>query len=144
MVILLAGAATAVTQGFSWRLPRQLSAPKRRPNYATGLLPSSPVFAPATKPRRGAHRSIVEKNRLTAVDAQQVEEAFQARLATGDEPDAQLQPVAPHRDDAASQRNRARSKTIDKSALALPEPRRVRDRDHVNSVAKKPCLICGR
>ena len=37
-----------------------------------------------------------------------------------------------------------RSGVIDKSVLALPEPRRVRDRDHVKSVAKRPCLICGR
>ena len=28
--------------------------------------------------------------------------------------------------------------------LALPEPRRIRDRDHVRYVAKQPCLICGR
>ena len=28
--------------------------------------------------------------------------------------------------------------------LALPEPRRVRDRDHVRYVAKQPCLVCGR
>ena len=33
---------------------------------------------------------------------------------------------------------------IDKSALAMPEPRRMRDRDHVRSIAQKPCLICGR
>ena len=33
---------------------------------------------------------------------------------------------------------------MDKSELALPEPRRVRDRDHVRSVSKHPCLICGR
>ena len=26
----------------------------------------------------------------------------------------------------------------------MPEPRRVRDRDHVRSVAQHPCLICGR
>jgi len=26
----------------------------------------------------------------------------------------------------------------------LPEPRRVRDRDHVRFVAKQPCLVCGR
>jgi hypothetical protein len=26
----------------------------------------------------------------------------------------------------------------------LPEPRRMRDREHVRSVAKHPCLICGR
>ena len=33
---------------------------------------------------------------------------------------------------------------IDKSVLALPEPRRIRDREHVRYVAKQPCLICGR
>jgi hypothetical protein len=26
----------------------------------------------------------------------------------------------------------------------LPEPRRVRDREHVRYVAKQPCLVCGR
>jgi hypothetical protein len=33
---------------------------------------------------------------------------------------------------------------IDKSVLTLPEPRRMRDREHVRSVAQHPCLICGR
>jgi hypothetical protein len=33
---------------------------------------------------------------------------------------------------------------IDKSDLAHPEPRRIRDREHVRFVAKQPCLICGR
>ena len=28
--------------------------------------------------------------------------------------------------------------------LALPEPRRVRDREHVRHVTQQPCLICGR
>jgi hypothetical protein len=28
--------------------------------------------------------------------------------------------------------------------LALPTSRRIRDRDHVKSVAKQPCLVCGR
>jgi hypothetical protein len=28
--------------------------------------------------------------------------------------------------------------------LALPEPRQVRDRDHVKFVARQPCLVCGR
>ena len=36
------------------------------------------------------------------------------------------------------------SKTVDKSVLALPEPRRIRDRDHVRFVAAQPCLVCGR
>jgi hypothetical protein len=39
---------------------------------------------------------------------------------------------------------RSLSKLIDKTVLPRPEPRRVRDRDHVKSVARKPCLICGR
>ena len=37
-----------------------------------------------------------------------------------------------------------RSPGIDKNALMLPEPRRIRDRDHVKYVAQQPCLICGR
>jgi hypothetical protein len=28
--------------------------------------------------------------------------------------------------------------------LALPAPRRIRDREHVKAVAKQPCLVCGR
>lgn len=39
---------------------------------------------------------------------------------------------------------KSRSKAIDKSVLAHPEPRRIRDRDHVRLVAQQPCLICGR
>jgi hypothetical protein len=41
-------------------------------------------------------------------------------------------------------KHRSRPKTIDKTVLALPEPRRVRDRDHVRFVARHPCLLCGR
>ena len=33
---------------------------------------------------------------------------------------------------------------IDKSALAFPEPRRVRDKEHLKFVGRQPCLICGR
>jgi len=36
------------------------------------------------------------------------------------------------------------SSVIDKSMLALPEPRRVRDREHVRYVTQQSCLICGR
>jgi hypothetical protein len=36
------------------------------------------------------------------------------------------------------------SKPVDKSILALPEPRRFRDKTHVKFVSKQPCLICGR
>jgi hypothetical protein len=33
---------------------------------------------------------------------------------------------------------------IDKSALALSEPRRVRSKEHLRFVAQQPCVICGR
>lgn len=37
-----------------------------------------------------------------------------------------------------------RQERIDKSALALSEPKRLRDLGHLAFVASKPCLICGR
>ncbi len=98
-----------------------------------------------------AHRCLPEKNRLTAADAQRVEETFQARLAsvstTGDADQPQMRaarPLEPLSRDAGEPKHRSRSKEIDKSVLTLPEPRRVRDRSHVKSVAHRPCLICGR
>ena len=33
---------------------------------------------------------------------------------------------------------------LEKSVLGIPEPRRIRDRDHIRHVIKQPCLICGR
>jgi predicted nucleic acid-binding Zn-ribbon protein len=36
------------------------------------------------------------------------------------------------------------SQVVDKSVLSFPEPRRVRDRDHVRYVAQQSCLVCGR
>jgi hypothetical protein len=99
-----------------------------------------------------AHRSLAEKNKLTAADALCVEERFQARLASFATPDTDkpqragevAQPSTMQSSPPAELKNRSRSKGIDKSVLALPEPRRVRDRDHVRHVAKQPCLICGR
>jgi hypothetical protein len=49
-----------------------------------------------------------------------------------------------HGQEARRQNARRRSSAVDKSLLTLPEPRRIRDRDHVRSVARQPCLICGR
>ena len=45
---------------------------------------------------------------------------------------------------ADQRKKRRKGSAVDKSVLALPTPRRIRDRDHVKSVAKQPCLICGR
>ena len=101
-----------------------------------------------------ARRSLPAKNNLTADDARHVEEVFAAKLTTfavqPAEAPAKPQNVAanwlqmPRVADPGTTEKRSGSKGIDKSVLSLPEPRRVRDRDHVKSVAKQPCLICGR
>ena len=104
-----------------------------------------------------AHRSLAEKNRLRASDAAHVEAFFEAKLAefaTSTEHDAQAQqdhsahalvtsggaPTADH----ANSNEHSRRKGIEKSVLSFPEPRRMRDREHVRSVTQQPCLICGR
>jgi len=97
-----------------------------------------------------AKRSLAEKNKLIASDARRVEDAFQAALANlvvpdmpknGEKPELSPAHAHPRR---LRKKPRQRSKTIDKSVLAFPEPRRIRDRDHVRFVAKQPCLVCGR
>ena len=99
-----------------------------------------------------ALRSLPEKNRLTTPDAQRVDEAFTAKLASfvvsaadpSNTPEQTDQPSTPHPRDPNGLEKRSRSNLIDKGVLALPEPRRIRDRDHVRYVAKQPCLICAR
>jgi hypothetical protein len=102
-----------------------------------------------------AHRSLAEKNKLTTADALRVEETFKTRLASiaaalgADQPqtpaEVAAQPLTAHGPHQAKKpKGKSLSKVIDKSVLALPEPRRVRDRDHVRYVAKQPCLVCGR
>jgi hypothetical protein len=116
-----------------------------------------------------AFRSLQDKNRLTAADAQRVEEAFRDRLmgfaadsedvgtpewtavsppppvsSRGGAPASSVPPLARPSRPPRQAKFRSRSPGIDKTILALPEPRRIRDRQHVQSVAKHPCLICGR
>ena len=102
-----------------------------------------------------ARRILPAKNTLHEADARQVEEAFEAKLtainvqsnrASGSDghDESQAQPtdgdVAPARSTATGHAVEA----IDKSELAHPEPRRIRDKDHLRFVSTQPCLICGR
>jgi hypothetical protein len=88
-----------------------------------------------------AQRRLVAKNQLSATDAQQVEEAFAAKLAV-------IQAQGTKSDDVLSEQSLAEQTSaatqINKSVLVCPEPRRVRDRDHIRHVIKQTCLICGR
>jgi hypothetical protein len=91
-----------------------------------------------------ARRRLEAKNKLRAADARQVEEAFAAKLTAvsvqSRKPGAA---VAPGRADQSSVET-AGPPQIDKAILGFPEPRRMRDRDHIRHVMKQPCLICGR
>ena len=104
-----------------------------------------------------AHRVLGIKNSLVDADAARVEAAFAARLATVASGDAEVTesppaagtgpgqaPLLPTKEKPAARNRRSPAATIDKSTLAFPEPRRVRDREHVKFVARRPCLICGR
>ena len=102
-----------------------------------------------------ARRILPAKNTLHEADARQVEEAFEAKLTAingqsnsasmGDSHD--LPQAGLTNEDVPAARLAAAGQTpeaIDKSELAHPEPRRIRDRDHLRFVSTQPCLICGR
>jgi len=101
-----------------------------------------------------AHRIMAAKNSLAAADARRVEDAFAAKMATlgrddeginaplvSSEPGQHRSPQNPR---AVEPSEVSISNGVDKSLLALPEPRRFRDKTHCKFVSKQPCLICGR
>jgi hypothetical protein len=96
------------------------------------------------------HRVLDAKNTLIAADAACIEEAFRAKLAilptdTAAGPELHQKTKRPQTQSSSDRgRKRRRSGVIDKSMLALPEPRRIRDREHVRHVTRQSCLICGR
>ena len=83
-------------------------------------------------------------NSLSPSDGDQVRAAFQDRLARlAAQQDADLSVGAAHWP-SSRQETPARTDKIDKSVLASPEVKRVRDKSHLRFVAKQRCLVCGR
>ena len=93
-----------------------------------------------------AHQVIGFKNTLTAADATRVEQMFEERLASIAAGAADVPEISHKAGQRPTHRGKARRQTavIDKTGLVLPATRRIRDREHVKSVAKQPCLVCGR
>jgi hypothetical protein len=93
-----------------------------------------------------AQRNLAAKNKLATADARCVEETFAAQLASMASEAVTKLPnqtkKSARRPDRGHKRRRATG--VGKSALVLPTHRRIRDREHVKSVAKQVCLICGR
>jgi hypothetical protein len=91
-----------------------------------------------------AQRRLMAKNQLSAADAHQVEEAFATKLALIAARSAKTDDVMSALDDQSLTEKTSGTSQVDKSVLPFPEPRRLRDRDHIRHVMKQPCLICGR
>jgi hypothetical protein len=114
-----------------------------------------------------AQAALAAKNRLTAEDARLVADAFEQRLSAWsptdgavDDPSGTADAIGQTGTSDAGQQAAGLSSAdmigadatsdaskpagIDKSALAVPAPRRYRDREHLRYVARQPCLICGR
>jgi ERF superfamily len=95
-----------------------------------------------------AKRRLSAKNKLSAGDAERLEQAFQERLTKLapelSDGSARAEPRPPSVDPGSRRKTRRRASVVDKTVLTLPVPRRIRDREHVKAVAKRPCLVCGR
>ncbi|MGO9681123.1 MAG: ERF family protein [Beijerinckiaceae bacterium] len=101
-----------------------------------------------------AQRIMAAKNSLAAADARLVEDAFATKMATLGSCNAEVinaplsssesQPPLPQNPHTAEPSEVLVADGVDKSLLALPEPRRFRDKTHRKFVSKQPCLICGR
>ncbi len=119
------------------------------------LLAEMETLATSEDVTNWAHRILGAKNRLIAADARRVEDAFASKLTTMESDTAETAeaPVmltgscrssSPPRPETAWPNEHIVSNGVDKSALALPEPRRIRNKDHVRFVTQQACLVCGR
>jgi hypothetical protein len=131
-------------------LGRAILEPNKSAEFRDQLLAQVDILASSDAATTWAHRILAGKNSLTETDARRVEDAFQSKLATlatsneADLTEEPQRPAARSGPDSRELEKPPRSDAINKSVLALPEPRRVRDRDHVRYVAHQSCLVCGR
>jgi hypothetical protein len=89
-----------------------------------------------------AHRALPLKNRLSTIDAQTVESAFDAKLIQLGEaaPARELKSQRPSDNDGGSVRDEPSAQAV----VVIHKPVRERDREHLKFVAGQSCLICGR
>jgi hypothetical protein len=100
-----------------------------------------------------ARGALTAKNNLVKADAKLVEEAFERRLsqlsssdtaALSHEDASGTQVAGPLEIAAAENSDTGQAKGIDKSVLAVPAPRRYRNKEHLRYVSQQPCLLCAR
>jgi hypothetical protein len=98
-----------------------------------------------------ASEALAAKNSLKSSDARLVEGAFERRLSELSSSDiashdhsSQTLAIGPQETPTTESSDPGPKKGVDKSVLTIPAPRRYRNREHLRSVARESCLICGR
>jgi ERF superfamily len=125
--------------------PDQSVALRERLLLEVGNIPSPDLAASWAREALGA------KNSLTATDAKLVEDAFERRLSelasskiASNDRSSKTQAIGRQESVTTESADAEATKGIDKSVLTVAAPRRYRNREHLRSVVKEPCLICGR
>jgi hypothetical protein len=129
----------------AWSPPKQPLEPEKSAALRDRLVGEVRALATQEQATAWAYEAMAAKNTLTMADCGVVEAAFAARLAElveGAEDQASGPPS--HSESQLPRINNAVAWHIDKAALTLSEPRRYRDRAHLQFVSSQPCLICGR
>jgi hypothetical protein len=103
---------------------------------------------------RWAKRRYPDKtSKLNSADAEHIDKCFSTKLLSFAAHDAEsnadiavseTSPAPAPSPNGRQAKKPSQSKAVDKGALSFPEPRRVRDREHVKYVAQQTCLVCGR
>jgi hypothetical protein len=101
------------------------------------LLREIEALSSAERAALWAQRRLAAKNQLSAPDAKAVEQAFAVKLTLIS---TQTTKICTDKDLPP----KGKGSKIEKGVLAFPEPRRLRDRDHIRHIMKQPCLVCGR
>jgi hypothetical protein len=105
-----------------------------------------------------AQRALAAKNQLTAADARLLEVAFELRLSAllpSESPERSIGSGSLCSSSLAGEETIGREAGsrdpgndqpagVDKGTLAVPAPRRYRDKAHLRYVAQQSCLLCGR
>jgi hypothetical protein len=141
--------------------------PEESASLRDQLLTQIPEIPSAELAANWAKDALATKNRLGAEDAKIIEAVFEQRLTdlsasasaeaaiddasanstTVSQPPGQQTAISnteAKRASSSADSGRPKTQGIDKSALALPAPRRYRNKDHLRFIAKQPCLVCGR
>ena len=120
-------------------------APQESAELRDRLLSEINEIANADDAALWAYCNLKAKNGLITTDSGRVEDAFRAVMAKLDQRAKEVdQPSQSRRTKQKGRSEPQLSPLIDKSVLAFPEQRRVRDRDHIRFVARQACVICGR